>query len=185
MRLLIDNLLEFSRANRRTHTYDQVNLRSLLEEVISELELKIEETKSNITLSGTFPTLEAVSSEMKQLFGNVLSNAIKFRKQTVIADIRVQSTKLSKAEKLTFNFPHNVVFWKIDIKDNGIGFEEEYSEKIFQIFQRLNGKAEYPGSGIGLAICKKIAEKHNGLIFAKSEIDQGSVFSILLPEKQF
>jgi signal transduction histidine kinase len=78
-----------------------------------------------------------------------------------------------------------VTFWRIDIRDNGIGFEEEYSEKIFQIFQRLNGKAEYPGSGIGLAICKKIAEKHNGLIFAKSEIDQGSVFSILLPEKQF
>jgi PAS domain S-box-containing protein len=185
MRILIDNLLEFSRANRRTHTYDQVNLRTLLEEVISELELKIEETKSNITLSGTFPTLEAVSSEMKQLFGNILSNAIKFRKPSAIADIRVQSTKLSKAEKLTFNFPQNVVFWRIDIKDNGIGFEEEYSEKIFQIFQRLNGKAEYPGSGIGLAICKKIAEKHNGVIFAKSEIDQGSVFSVILPEKQF
>ncbi|MEO5601236.1 MAG: ATP-binding protein [Cyclobacteriaceae bacterium] len=185
MRTLIDNLLEFSRANRRSHTYDLVNLRSLLDGVTSELELKIEETKTTIEFAGNFPSVEAVSSEMTQLFSNILSNAIKFRKDSVLPQIRVQASRVSKAEKVVLNLPGNVVFHKIDVTDNGIGFEPEYSEKIFQIFQRLNGKAEYPGSGIGLAICKKIVEKHNGLIFVKSQLDQGATFTVILPEKQF
>jgi PAS domain S-box-containing protein len=185
MRTLIDNLLEFSRANRRSHTYDVVDLKALLDSVISELELTIEETKSAINFSGTFPTLEAVSSEMAQLFSNILSNAIKFRKESTLAAIQVHGSKLSKAEKTLQNLPLNHIFHKIEIRDNGIGFEPEYSERIFQIFQRLNGKAEFPGSGIGLAICKKIVEKHNGLIFAKSQPGQGSVFTVILPEKQF
>jgi PAS domain S-box-containing protein len=185
MRTLIDNLLEFSRANRRSHTYDLVNLRTLLDVVISELELKIEETKSTIEFTGSFPNVEAVPSEMTQLFSNILSNAIKFRKNGVPAKVQVLGSRLSKAEKNLMNLQPNVNFYKIEIQDNGIGFEPEYSEKIFQIFQRLNGKAEYPGSGIGLAICKKIVEKHNGLIFAKSQIDQGANFTVILPEKQF
>ena len=185
MRTLIDNLLDFSRANRRSNTFDQVNIKSVLDSVISELELKIEETKAGITLAGNFPTLEAVPSEMKQLFGNMLSNAIKFRKSAVVPQISVQAVKLGKAEKNAFGLPQNATFHKIEIQDNGIGFEPEYSEKIFQVFQRLNGKAEYPGSGIGLAICKKIVEKHNGLVFAKSLPDQGATFTVILPEKQF
>jgi len=185
MRTLIDNLLEFSRANRRSHTFDQVNIKSTLDGVISELELKIEETKARIHLSGIFPTLEAVSSEMTQLFSNILSNAIKFRKNLVLTEIKVHAGKLSKNEKNALGFPLNNIYHRIEVQDNGIGFEPEYSEKIFQIFQRLNGKSEYPGSGIGLAICKKIVEKHNGLIFAKSHPDQGATFTIILPEKQF
>jgi len=185
MRTLIDNLLEFSRANRRTHTFDQVNIKSILEGVISELELKIEETKARITLTGTFPTIEAVTSEMTQVFSNILSNAIKFHKDLEGAEINVQPGKLNKTEKNVMGLPINSTFHKIEVKDNGIGFEPEYEEKIFQIFQRLNGKSEYPGSGIGLAICKKIVEKHNGLIFAKSQPDKGAIFTIILPEKQF
>lgn len=185
MRTLIDNLLDFSRANRRSHTFDQVNIKNILDGVISELELKIEETKACINVSGNFPTIEAVTSEMTQLFSNILSNAIKFRKQHVLADINVQGNKLSKSEKHVLGLPSNNTFHKIEVSDNGIGFEPEYAEKIFQIFQRLNGKSEYPGSGIGLAICKKITEKHNGLIFAKSQPDKGATFTIILPEKQF
>jgi PAS domain S-box-containing protein len=185
MRTLIDNLLEFSRANRRSNTYDQVPIKLILESVISELELKIEETKARITLSGTFPTLEAVTSEMTQLFNNILSNAIKFRKNQTVAEVNVQAAKLAKVEKQVLGLPLNNMFHKIEVQDNGIGFEPEYADKIFQIFQRLNGKAEYPGSGIGLAICKKIVEKHNGLIFAKSQPEQGATFTIILPEKQF
>jgi signal transduction histidine kinase len=185
MRTLIDNLLDFSRANRRSHTFDQVNIKTILEGVISELELKIEETASTINLSGNFPTLEAVTSEMTQLFGNILSNAIKFRKNDVVAEINVHAAKLGKSEKHVLGLPHNNTFHKIEVQDNGIGFEPEYAEKIFQIFQRLNGKSEYPGSGIGLAICKKIVEKHDGLIFAKSLPDEGATFTIILPEKQF
>ncbi|MEX1240480.1 MAG: ATP-binding protein [Cyclobacteriaceae bacterium] len=185
MRRLIDNLLDFSRANRRSHTFDQVDIKAVLDGVISELELKIEETKARIHLSGTFPILEAVTSEMTQLFGNILSNAIKFRKNQGLAEINLHSTKLGRNEKHALGLPQNNTFHKIEVQDNGIGFEPEYSERIFQIFQRLNGKSEYPGSGIGLAICKKIVEKHNGLIFAKSQPDQGATFTIILPEKQF
>ena len=185
MRTLIDNLLDFSRANRRSGTFDQVELKVILNSVISELELKIEETKASIVFSGTFPTIEAVTSEMTQLFNNILSNAIKFRKASVPAEIKVHAGKLPKQERHVLGLPANNNYYKIEIQDNGIGFEPEYSEKIFQIFQRLNGKAEYPGSGIGLAICKKIVEKHNGLIFAKSSPDQGATFTVILPEKQF
>lgn len=185
MRTLIDNLLDFSRANRRSHTFDQVNIKSILDGVISELELKIEETEARINLTGTFPTLEAVTSEMTQLFSNILSNAIKFRKNDVIAEVNVVASKVNRAEKNVLGLPLNNHFYKIEVQDNGIGFEPEYSERIFQIFQRLNGKSEYPGSGIGLAICKKIVEKHNGLIFATSQPDQGATFTIILPEKQF
>lgn len=185
MRTLIDNLLDFSRANRRTNTFDQVDIKSVLEAVISELELKIEETKATIDVTGIFPTVEAVTSEMKQVFSNILSNAIKFRKAQVPALISVTTGKLNKSEKHALGLPQNIIFHRIEVQDNGIGFEPEYTEKIFQIFQRLNGKSEYPGSGIGLAICKKIVEKHNGLIFATSRPDEGATFTIILPEKQF
>lgn len=185
MRMLIDNLLDFSRANRRSDTFDQVDLRSVLDRVISELELKIEETKADISFSGTFPTVQAVTSEMSQVFNNILSNAIKFRKPGASADITVSAAKLSKQERHVLGLPGNNNFYKIEVEDNGIGFEPEYSDKIFQVFQRLNGKAEYPGSGIGLAICKKIVEKHNGLVYAKSLPDQGATFTVILPEKQF
>ena len=185
MRTLIDNLLDFSRANRRSNTFDQVDLKTVLDAVISELELKIEETKASIRFAGSLPSVEAVTSEMTQLFSNILSNAIKFRKASGSVEINVHSTKLSRQEKHVLGLRGNNNFYKIEVQDNGIGFEPEYSEKIFQIFQRLNGKSEYPGSGIGLAICKKIVEKHNGLIFAKSLPDQGATFTIILPEKQF
>lgn len=185
MRTLIDNLLDFSRANRRSNTFDQVDLQMILQNVISDLELKIEETKAQIDFEGTFPSLEAVTSEMTQLFSNILSNALKFRKQDTGALIQVRGSKLSRAEKHTLGLPPTQQFHKIEIQDNGIGFEPEYAERIFQIFQRLNGKSEYPGSGIGLAICKKIVEKHNGLVFAKSKPEEGATFTVILPEKQF
>jgi len=185
MRMLIDNLLDFSRANRRSHTFDQVDIKNILDTVVAELELKIEETRARITFSGTFPVIEAVTSEMSQLFSNILSNAIKFRRADQPAEIAVRSARLNKTERHLLGLPASQTFHKIEVQDNGIGFEPEYSERIFQIFQRLNGKSEYPGSGIGLAICKKIVEKHNGLIFAKSQPDQGATFTIILPEKQF
>lgn len=185
MRTLIDNLLDFSRANRRSNTFDQVDIRTVFDGVVSELELKIEETKADIRFSGTFPTIEAVNSEMKQLFSNILSNAIKFKKPDAAVRVDVQAAKLSKTEKHVLSLPASQTFFRIEVRDNGIGFDPEYSEKIFQIFQRLNGKSEYPGSGIGLAICKKITEKHNGLIFAKSQPDEGAIFTVILPEKQF
>src|SRR5690606_25678111 len=138
MRTLIDDLLNFSRANRRSLTFDEVDFKSVFDDVTSELDLKIEETGTVIRFSGTLPTIQAVTSEMKQLFANILSNAIKFRKQNVPPEIDVSSSELSKTEKQALGFPATVCFYRIEVQDNGIGFEGEYAERIFQIFQRLN-----------------------------------------------
>jgi signal transduction histidine kinase len=156
-----------------------------LDQAISDLELKIEETRSVIKVFGEMPTLEAVEPEMKQLFNNLISNSIKFRKTGCPAEISITINRASKDEKKHHRLGLQKTYYKIEFSDKGIGFESEYAEKIFQIFQRLHGKAEYPGSGIGLAICKKIVENHNGVIYAHSVLEEGSTFTIVLPEKQF
>lgn len=183
MRMLIDNLLEFSRTTRSSHAFEWINLQDIIANVKTDLELKIEETNASITTSA-LPRLEAVASEMKQLFNNLVSNAIKFRKSALAPVIKITGDKISKSEKEEHHLPVDKEFFKIQVNDNGIGFEEEYADRIFQIFQRLHGKAEYPGSGIGLAICKKIVDNHNGIIYAESKPDAGATFVVILPEKQ-
>lgn len=185
MKSLIDNLLEFSRANRSSDNFSLLDLRWLLEQVISDLELKIEETQCKITLKGVSPTLEAVPSEMKQLFTNLILNSIKFKKKNVPPEIEIAIRTLTRDEKKIYRLSPARNYFKTDVQDNGIGFEAEYSDKIFQIFQRLHGKTEYPGCGIGLAICKKIVENHSGIIFAHSVPNAGATFTVILPEKQF
>jgi PAS domain S-box-containing protein len=185
MKTLIDNLLEFSSANRSSLNFSTIHLRTLFDQAISDLELKIEETQTRIVVRGVLPGIEAVPSEMKQLFTNLLSNSIKFRKETSPSVIEVCIRKLTRDEKKAYHLQVLRTFYKIDFRDNGIGFEEEHADKIFQIFQRLHGQTEYPGSGIGLAICKKIVENHNGIIFAHSVPNEGATFTVILPEKQF
>jgi PAS domain S-box-containing protein len=182
MRTLIDNLLEFSKTTRSSRAYVPCNLNEVVQNVLSDQELKIEETKTTFKVDN-LPEIDAVPSEMRQLFNNLLSNALKFRKKDVDPVIRIQSTVLTDAEKAKQQLPLDKKFFKINFIDNGIGFEQEYAEKIFQIFQRLHGKAEYPGAGIGLAICKKIVDNHEGVIYAVSQSD-GATFTIILPQKQ-
>lgn len=184
MRVLIDNLLEFSRTTRSSKAYQPCSLHDVVREVIAELDLKVEETKARFQV-GPLPSLEAVPSEMNQLFNNLISNAIKFRKPEAAPVITISAEKTSKADKDRFHLPLEVNFHKIIIQDNGIGFEPEYQEKIFQIFQRLHGKTEYTGSGIGLAICKKIVDNHEGVIYAEGKLGHGAKFIMLLPEKQY
>jgi PAS domain S-box-containing protein len=184
MKGLIDNLLEFSRVNRNERTFSELNLEEVLNTVISNLELKIEETGTKIQVS-LLPTVQAVRSEMEQVFANLLSNAIKFRRNSVTPEIRVTARKASRAEKSKHSLRSGVPYFVIEVSDNGIGFEEQYTEQIFQIFHRLHGKSEYPGSGIGLSICKKILDNHKGVIFAKSVPESGSTFTVIIPEKQY
>lgn len=185
MRVLIDNLLEFSRANRSSQAFAKISLGDVFSKVLSNLELKIEETKAKINFSTPLPTLEAVSSEMEQVFSNLISNALKFRQETQAPLVEVSSHKATLQEKEKHCLPKEDAYHVINIKDNGIGFEPEYAEKIFIIFQRLHGKAEYPGSGIGLAICKRIVDNHRGIIYASSLPGEGAMFTLILPEKQF
>ena len=183
MRTLIDNLLEFSRTNRHNDPLEKIDLNLVMKEVVSDLELKIEETNAVISYS-SLPVISSYHSQMKQLFTNILSNAIKFRKPAEAPVVTIASEVLNEKDKAELTLSRDKKYFKITISDSGIGFEPEYALKIFQIFQRLHGKAEYPGTGIGLAICKKIVENHNGVMFAESSPGQGAVFTVILPENQ-
>jgi len=183
MRTLIDNLLEFSRTSRSSEPFIRINLNTILAEVKADLELKIEETTAQIHAE-KLPEIDAIPMQMRQLFTNLFTNAIKFKKPNEAPQIHISSRILRDDEKEFHHLMPNMNYIEITVQDKGIGFDQEYSQKIFQIFQRLHGKAEYPGSGIGLAICKKIAENHRGLIFAKGKQGEGAAFMIILPESQ-
>jgi light-regulated signal transduction histidine kinase (bacteriophytochrome) len=183
MRTLIDNLLEFSRTSRISEPFARVDLNNVISEVKADLELKIEETNTKIE-SVVLPVVHAIPMQMRQLFTNLFTNAIKFKRANTNPEIHITCNELTGEELESHHLRHNTKHYKIVVRDEGIGFDQEFAMKIFQIFQRLHGKAEYPGSGIGLAICKKIVENHNGRIYAESEPGKGAAFVIILPESQ-
>lgn len=183
MRTLIDNLLEFSRVSRAKADMASVNLDFVIREVKNALELVINDTGATINYQG-LPSIDASFTQIKQLFTNIIGNALKFRKPDAAPVITINATVLADTDVMLYDLSPATKYYRIDIADNGIGFENEYADRIFQIFQRLHGKAEYKGSGIGLAICKKIVERHNGLIFARAELDKGAIFTVILPEQQ-
>ncbi len=183
MRVLINDLLEFSRIASTQQPFSEVDLNMVLRQVKTDLELVIEESATEIT-SDNLPVVEAVASQMKQLFTNILSNAIKFRNVGIAPIITIHASAIDIATKLKYELHKDKTYYKIVISDNGIGFEEEYSLRIFNVFQRLHGKSEYPGSGIGLAICKKILEHHNGIIYAESVYGKGAKFIFIIPENR-
>ncbi|MBO9570633.1 MAG: hypothetical protein J7497_00240 [Chitinophagaceae bacterium] len=183
MRRLIDSLLAFSRTSRNKEPFSQVDLNEIITQVRSDLELQIEETSTEIT-SDKLPVIDAIPIQMRQLFTNLFTNAIKFTLPEKPSVIKISSRLINEDEKAEYHMNNMGNVYEIIVKDEGIGFEQEYAMKIFQIFQRLNGKAEYPGSGIGLAICKKILDNHGGQIFARSEPGKGSEFFIIIPQFQ-
>lgn len=183
MRKLIDNLLEFSRISLNNPPPQEVDLNAIVIDAQEDLDLIIAETNTTIEI-GALPSIEAISSQMTQLFANILNNSIKFRKENTPLVIKINSKKLGLKEKLSYNLLPDTTYYIITIEDNGIGFEQEYASKIFQLFQRLEGKSEYPGTGIGLSICKKIITNHKGVIFANGEPGKGATFTIILPKIQ-
>ncbi len=184
MRMLIDNLLEFSRTTRNHIFFEKTDLNEPLSGALKELELKIEENNVRL-IADKLPVIEAIPSQIQQLFSNLISNAIKFAQPESIPEIRISGRLLGYDDKKKNGLSEWQGFVEVRVQDNGIGFEKEYEERIFKIFQRLHGKSEYPGSGIGLAICKKIIDHHKGLIYAESERGKGSSFIFILPEKQY
>lgn len=183
MQFLLDDLLNFSRLSFNDRPFEKIALSDTLATALGELDIKIEESSAKINACD-LPVIEGYSLQLKQLFSNILSNAIKFRRPGVPPEINITAERVNPYAFPNIPLLRHTHYTKIEICDNGIGFEQEFSERIFKIFQRLNSKAEYGGSGVGLSICKKITENHNGHIFALSEPDKGSCFTILLPYAQ-
>jgi signal transduction histidine kinase len=184
MQQLINDLLSFSRHSMNISDFKKTDLNILAKESIAELEVEIEKNNAKIEIDN-LPVIWAVPSLMRQLFYNLVSNALKFRKKTVEPWVRIQAKKFNGAENnIPLKIRNGSDYYKIIISDNGIGFDPKYSDEIFMVFKRLHSYHEFEGSGVGLSICKKIVEKHNGFITAQSAIDKGSEFIVVLPEKQ-
>ncbi|WP_439880105.1 PAS domain S-box protein [Pontibacter sp. MBLB2868] len=179
MQNLINDLLGFSRVTAKSKPFVRVNLDEILDEVISDLEVAIEQTNTKIIRS-PLPVIEAEPTQMRQLFQNLLSNAIKFRKENESPIINIYAKSLQRTAHLTATPGDEVA--KIYVEDNGIGFDEKYLDRIFNIFQRLEGQ-KYEGSGIGLAVSRKIAIRHGGDITAKSQPGIGTRFIVTLALK--
>jgi len=183
MTVLINDILEYSKLTLQPDCKD-TDLNVVLADVINDLDLLIHEKKAVIH-SDVLPTICAVGIQMQQLFQNILSNAIKFSKPGIPPEIHIESSLLAEfaADAAGVNNPAHAGYCRIVVRDNGIGFNEKYLDKIFTIFQRLHSVEQYEGTGIGLAIAKKIVDNHNGIIIARGEPDIGSSFIIVLPLK--
>jgi hypothetical protein len=180
MRTLIDDLLLFSRANKTEKVFESADLTYLLEKSIQELSFEIEEKKA-VIYTAQLPVLNVIPFQIQQLFINLIGNSLKYSKQGISPEIRIDCSNASSDDYPSLRMNNQVKYYKISVTDNGLGFEQQYAESIFLLFHRLHNKTEYPGSGIGLSICKKIVENHNGFIIAEGKPGIGSVFTFFLP----
>jgi light-regulated signal transduction histidine kinase (bacteriophytochrome) len=170
MRVLITDLLSFSQVNKQKLELNEVDLSAVMKDALSDYELIIKEKKANITID-PLPVIEGDKTMLRRLFENLLSNALKYCREGVTPEIAVRVVQKDAMAE-------------IEVRDNGIGFEEQFLPKLFTLFQRLHAKQKFEGTGLGLAICRKIAEMHNGSITAKSSVNKGSSFFVSLPFKQ-
>ncbi|MFC4635426.1 CHASE3 domain-containing protein [Dokdonia ponticola] len=180
MRLLIDDLLQYSRTNKSDEVLKESNINTLLEDAQQDLAEVIVSKNATITVD-KIPNMKVIPFQIQQLFGNLIGNSLKYSKKDLDPVITVTYEQVSseddkKLSKGSFNEYHKIV-----ISDNGIGFEQEYADKIFSLFSRLHNKDEYSGTGIGLSICRKITDNHRGFIFAKGKPNEGATFVIYLP----
>ena len=169
MRKMIKDVLNFSRVGRNTEI-EEIALVDIIDTVKNNLQEKIHETKAIIKITGDLPRINTRKTELIQLFQNLLSNAMKFVREGTIPEIEIKVEQVSNDE------------WKFMVKDNGIGINPEFFEKIFLIFQRLEGKNRYQGTGIGLTLCKKIIEQHQGRIWLESQEAKGTSFYFTLKD---
>ncbi len=175
MERFIQDLLEYSLVTTKTRPFAPVDLNEILGTVMSDLEIRIRETSAKVEID-ELPVVEAEALQMPQLFQNILGNTIKYHRAGVPPVIHIQARALHEETKTRR--------YEIDAKDNGIGFDDSFNDQIFGLFRRLHGRSAYEGTGIGLVICKKIVEKHNGTIQAFGNEGEGSTFRILLPATQ-
>ncbi len=182
MQVLIEELLSFSRVSRPGIFSENLDVNEIVAEIKDDLEAQIRRENATLVV-GRLPSVRGERSQIKRLFQNLISNAIKFHKAGSPARVEITGSVVRGGDAQNeFNVPlPRVKYARIEVKDDGIGFDEKYLEKIFIIFQRLHGRTEYEGTGIGLAICRKIVVNHGGFITARSEENKGSVFIVILP----
>lgn len=183
MLALIRDVLAYSELSNVSDHFTQVNLQQMIKDIEGDFELLIQQKNAKI-IAIDLPTFEAIPLHMSQLFGNLVSNALKFSRPGVDPQINITSSIASKEDLSSLELDKYKRHYKIEVADNGIGFNPEHAAQIFNIFQRLHGKQEYEGTGIGLALCRKIVQNHQGKIYAVPEPGKGSRFIIILPEKQ-
>jgi PAS domain S-box-containing protein len=179
MRRLIDDLLTFSRVTTQARPFEPIDLNAVLRDVVSDLDLRIEKSRGRVEV-GPLPTIDADPFQIRQLFQNLITNALKFHRPGVPPVVTVRGELVAESGP---DGP-NPLTCRVSVRDNGIGFDEKYLGRIFQVFQRLHGRDEYEGTGVGLAICRKIAERHGGSITATSREGEGATFVVTLPARQ-
>ncbi|MES1226593.1 MAG: response regulator [Bacteroidota bacterium] len=179
MQTLIKDILEFSKVTSDKPKFTNTDMKVLVQEVLTDMESTVTEKKATVNLN-VLPSLNVNPGLMRPLFSNLIGNAIKYSKKDVDPVVNIYAEQHTiNGDRLNGLPGRN--FWRIYVEDNGIGFDQKYAEQIFEMFVRLHGNSEYEGTGIGLALCKQIVEKHHGFISALSKEDSGSTFIISLP----
>ena len=176
MRRLINDLLSYSRVTSKTNAFVQVDLADTLKGVLGDLQIRIEENRAKV-IAGALPTIDADPTQMRQLLQNIIGNALKFKKKDIDPVVTVNAEIIHPGPNTHVLEP----LLTLTVADNGIGFDNKYKDQIFKIFQRLHGRLEYEGTGVGLATCRKIVERHGGSIDADGVPGQGATFIITIP----
>lgn len=181
---LIRDVLSYSQLSAGETEFTRVDLGSIVGQVLSDFELLIQE-KNAVVQVAPMPAIEAIPLQISQLFSNLLGNALKFARKDLQPVVTITVSNVQSDPRIEgFIFHSHIHYYHFEIRDNGIGFNPTHAAHIFQIFQRLHGRTEYAGTGIGLAICKKIVENHHGVIYATGAPNEGATFHVLLPAMQ-
>jgi signal transduction histidine kinase len=180
MAILIKGILDLTRLDQFENEAKLVDLNDILKKELSDLEIITEEKKAIIT-SDRLPFVKAIPLQMGQLFHNIIINSLKFCREEVPCELNISSRMLSNKEIPENSLNANLSYCELIFKDNGIGFSAEYADTVFQIFKRLNSREKYEGTGIGLALCRKIVNLHRGKIFAQSRNNEGTAIHVILP----
>jgi signal transduction histidine kinase len=182
MHTLINDLLTYSRVTTKAQPFVEVNLDEIAREVLTDLEIRVQQTGGRVALEG-LPSIEADALQMRQLLQNLIGNALKFHRPDVAPQVTIRSRILNREEAGLVESKAEEVC-ELKIEDQGIGFDEKYLDRIFTPFQRLHARTDYEGTGMGLAVCRKIVERHGGTITAQSVVGQGTTFVVMLPTTQ-
>jgi two-component system, LuxR family, sensor kinase FixL len=184
MQKLISDLLTFSRVLSSSRPFVKVDLGDLVRDVLSDLEVSIEQSKARVEF-GTLPVIEGDPTQLRQVLQNLISNSVKFQPPGQSPVIQIEAQVLTRPFSCVKHPTPDDRVCELSLKDNGIGFDEQYLDKVFAVFQRLHGRSEYDGTGVGLAVCRRIVDRHGGTIIAKSKPGEGATFIVALPVRQY